>query len=91
MRFQLQTAQHVGDLAAELARVQRVAPQFRQHILAQALALVLLQYRSDFGLATGHQHHEFRLLLQGEMDGVIGGRVARMQGRDDVDLLWQQV
>jgi hypothetical protein len=39
VRFQLQAAQHVGDLAAELARVQRVAPDFRQRLLPSDLPL----------------------------------------------------
>ena len=35
VRFELQAAQHVGDLAAEFARVQRVAPQFSQRRASQ--------------------------------------------------------
>eukprot|EP00952_Eustigmatos_sp_NYUAD-ZCMA_P002581 11336-Eustigmatos_ZCMA.PRE.1 len=38
--LKLQAAQHVGDLAAEFTRVQRVAPDFRERI-AERLALVL--------------------------------------------------
>jgi hypothetical protein len=84
MRFQLQAAQHVGDLAAEFARVQRVAPDLGQRI-GERLALVAVQHRGHFGLAARHQHDEARLFGQREMDGVIGGGVAGVQGGDHVD------
>src|SRR5471030_1890566 len=52
MRFELKAAQHVGDLAAEFARVQRMAPDFGQRVFRQRLALVLL--RTDATSAWQH-------------------------------------
>ena len=85
VRLQLQAAQHIGDLAAELPRVQRVAPQLGQRRAGQVQRLAALHHRRHFRLATGHQHHVSGLLGQAESDGIVGGRVAGVQGRDHVD------
>lgn len=84
MRFQLQAAQHIGDLAPELPRMQRMPPDFRQRI-GQCLGLVLAQYRRHFRLAAGHDHDVPGLFLQRETDRVVGGGVAGVQGGDHVD------
>ena len=52
VRFELQAAQHIGDLAAELARVQRVAPQLGQGRARERQRLVLPHHRSHLGLDT---------------------------------------
>ena len=85
VRFKLQAAQGVGKLAAEFTGMQRVAPEFRQGCFRKRGILVPAQHGGHFGLATGNQHDEPGLLVQGKADGVIGGRVAGVQCCDDVD------
>ena len=89
LRLQVQAAQHVGQLAAQLARVQRVAPQLGQRRARQLQGLVLAQAGGQLGLAAGHQHHGLRLLGQTEGDGVVGGGVAGVQRSHHVDALGQ--
>jgi hypothetical protein len=88
VRLQLQATQHVGNLAAEFARMDGVAPEFAKGIL-QRLPLVLAQHGCHLGLATWHQHQKFRLLLQTELDRVIGRGVTGMQRGDDIDFFRQ--
>jgi len=85
MRFELQAAQYIGQMAAEFARVNRVAPDFCERIMADFLALVLAQLAGNFGLATGHQHDELRFLFQSKMDRIIGRRIAGMQRGHHID------
>ena len=66
-----------------------MAPQFGQGGLLQKQGLVLPQMAGQFGLTTRHQHHVTGLLGQAKGDGIVGGGVASVQGRDDVDLLRQ--
>jgi hypothetical protein len=84
--FQVQAAQHIGELAADLARVDGMAPEFCQRRARQAQGLVLTQAGGDLGLAAGNDHHGPGLLLQAEGDGVVGGGITGMQGRDHVEL-----
>jgi ribosomal protein S12 methylthiotransferase accessory factor len=77
-------------MAAELARVDRMAPQLGERA-GKHPALVLAQHRGDFGLAAGHQHDESRVFGQREADGVVCRGVAGMQGGDDIDPLGQLV
>jgi hypothetical protein len=84
MRLQLQAAQHIGDLAPKLPRMQRMPPYLSQRI-RQRLGLVLAQHRCHFRLAAGHDDDVLGLLLQGEVDRVVSGGVAGVQGGDDVD------
>ena len=77
--FQLQTAQHVGDMAAELPGMQGVTPEFRQGVF-QRPALVPAQHSRRFRLAAGHQHDKAGPLRQGKTDGVVRGRIAGVQG-----------
>ena len=49
--FQIQAAQHVGQLAAQLARVQGVAPQLGQRRARQLQGLGLAQAGGQFGLS----------------------------------------
>ncbi len=65
VRFQLQAAQDVGQLAAELAGVQWVPPEFGQRV-GQRCAFVLFEDAGDFGLAAGHQDDEFGVLFEGD-------------------------
>ena len=74
--LQIQAAQHIGDLAAHLAGVQRMAPQLGQGRAAQRQGLARVQTACNLCLAAGHQHQVTGSLLQPECDGVIGGRVA---------------
>ena len=46
---------------------------------------MLSEHRRDLRLAAWRQHHEARLALDAEADGVIGGGVAGVQCRDDID------
>jgi hypothetical protein len=85
MRFELQAAQGVGHLAAEFAGVDRMPPEFRQRRPGQGFVLLAAQHGGDFGLAAGDEDDELRLLVQGEADGVVGGRIAGVQRGDDVD------
>ncbi|CAM2149265.1 hypothetical protein PT2222_210054 [Paraburkholderia tropica] len=82
--LQLQAAQHVGDLAAELTRMQRVTPHFRER-LAERLALVATQHARHFGLTTRHHDDMARVLLEREAQRVVGGGIAGVQRRDDID------
>ena len=83
--FELQAAQRVGDLAAELAGMNRVAPQFGERRFGERCRLVLAQCAGDFGLATGNQYDESGFLAQREADRVVGRRVAGVQRGDEVD------
>ena len=85
VRLQVEAAQHVGELAADLARVQRMAPELGQGRARQRQRLGLAQAGRHLGLAAGHQHHEARLLGEAEGDRVVGGGVAGMQRGHDVD------
>ena len=91
LRLQVQAAQHVGELTAHLARVQRVAPQLGQRRARQVQRLVLAQESRRLRLTARHQHHVACLLLQSEGNRIIGGRVAGMQRRHHVDLRRQFV
>ena len=86
MGLELEAAQHVGDLAAELARVQRVAPELAQRRARQRQRLVLAQHAGNLGLAAGHQHHVARVARQAEGDRVVGRGVAGVQRGHDIDL-----
>ena len=66
--------------------MQRVAPEFGQRCAIQCEGFAGVEVASHFGLAAGHQHHEFGVLGQSEGDGVVSRGVAGMQGRDDVNL-----
>ena len=90
VRFQLQAAQHVGELAAEFAGVDRVTPDFRQRRFAERFVFMFAQHRGDLGLAARHQHDMVRLLGQRKLDRVVGRRVAGVQRGDDVDA-WRVV
>jgi hypothetical protein len=65
----------------------RVCSGWRQISVSELAsdALVAVEHRGHFGLAARHQHDEARLFGQREMDGVIGGGVAGVQGGDHVD------
>ena len=89
LRFEVETAQHVGDLAADFTRVQRMPPELRQRSACQLQGLALSQTRGHLGLTAGHEHHVARMLGQPERNGVVSGGVAGMQGRHHVDLLGQ--
>ena len=88
--LELQAAQHVGEVAAEFARVDRVPPQLCDRV-AQCLLLVLAQHRGNLGLAAGHEHDGACALVQREADRVVGGGVAGVQRGDDVDAPGQAV
>ncbi len=89
MGLELQAAQHVGQVAAKLARVQRVTPEFAQRRArlgrSRRQALVLAQGGGHFGLAARHQHQVLRPVRQRKGDGVVGGGVAGVQGGDHID------
>ena len=84
IRLQLQAAQYVADLAAKLARVQRMPPQLGQRRFAHGQRLVSSQDTGYFGLAAGHQHHVARVLGKAEGNRVVSGGVAGMQRGHDV-------
>lgn len=88
--FQVQAAQHIGDLAAQLAGVQGVAPQLGQRRAGQRQGLAAAQHARHLGLAAGHDHHRLRLLGQAKGNRVVGGGVAGVQGGDDADA-WGQL
>ena len=89
--FELQAAQDVGDLAAEFAGVQWVAPDFGQGGFAEASRFVGAQDAGDFGLTTGDEDDVFGIFGEGESDGVVGGGIAGVQGGDHFYLLGQCV
>jgi hypothetical protein len=84
VRLEQQAAQHVGQVAAQLAGVDRVAPQFGERGLAQRLILPGAHGGGDFSLAAGDEHDMPGLLGQRETDGIVGRRVAGVQGGDDI-------
>ena len=79
VRFQEQTAQHIGQMRAEFAALDGMAPQLRH------AALGAFQAPRHFRLAARHQRDIFGLMLQGEQDRLIRRRVAGMQRGDDID------
>jgi peroxiredoxin len=59
VRFELQAAQGVGQLAAEFAGVDRMPPEFRQRRVWPRIAFFLRRSRrGDFGLAAGDENDE---------------------------------
>ncbi|MDR8096019.1 hypothetical protein KPB08_13850, partial [Burkholderia cenocepacia] len=88
VRTATEAAQHVGDLAAEFARMQRVPPHLGQRI-RERFARVLAQHARDLRLAARHQHDVLRALREREADRVVGRRVARVQRGDDGDRVGQ--
>jgi len=74
--FELQAAQYVGEVAAEFAGVDGVAPEFGDGGFAECGSFVLAQFGGDFGLATGHEDDEAGAAGEREADGIIGGGVA---------------
>ena len=88
--FELQAAQHVGELAAEFARVQRSPPQLGERGARQRRGLAGAQGGGDFGLAARHEDDVSGASGQREADRVVGRRVAGVQRGDDVHLGRQQ-
>ena len=79
MRFQEQAAQHVGQMGAQRPAVNGMPPELID------IVFDAIQILRQFGLAAGHQRNIFGVMLQGEHDRFIGGDVAGMQRRDDID------
>ena len=62
--LKVQAAHDVGKLAADFARVQRVAPEFSQRGARELLGFVLPQAGSGFGLAAGHKYQMLRVFCR---------------------------
>ena len=73
-------------MAADFAGVQGMTPEFSQGGARYIQRFVLAQLGSHFSLAARHQDHGAGFFQQAKGNGIVGGRVTRMQGRDHIHL-----
>ena len=79
MRFQIKTAQDVCHMRAEFPPLDGMAPELIHR------PMCVFQFTRQLRLTAGHQSDIFRIMFEREKNSLVGGGVAGMQRRDDID------
>ena len=90
VRFQLQAAQHIGDVAAEFAGVDAGGARSRSEAFCENQSFLFLRSTAATSAwQQGTSTMNLACFCKRETDRVVGGRIAGMQRGHDVDLFRQ--